>query len=93
MDAALLVASLRDLYRALRLWSRAATVETERQLCCKLMAEIEQIIETHAERRRVWEAAKSDLVREILKALDGRSTAILVAPNSRSSESESDSAS
>lgn len=70
LDVALLVAGLRELYRHLRFKAETASSEIEQQLCFHVMREIEQLIEGQGARRKVWEAAKADLVRDLVGAIN-----------------------
>lgn len=73
LDAALLLTALRELYRKVRCWADSSSLESDRVLCQCLLREIEHAVESQDDRRKMWEAAKKDLLRDLIRALDARS--------------------
>jgi hypothetical protein len=69
LDAALLVAELRDLHGKLEFVAATAAAEQEREICQYVRGEITRIFTEHGRRRRMWVAVRDDLVGEIVVAV------------------------
>lgn len=69
LDTALLISNLRELYRNLRYKAETSSSEPERQVCCRVMHDLEEIMSGHREGRKTWLAVRDDLVGEIVSAL------------------------
>ena len=71
LDAALLVAALRDVYRATQRAERTSASPEVRTVCQQLRELIEQQIDGVAHRRAAWDALKTDLTAALVEALRG----------------------
>lgn len=71
LDAALVVIALRKLIVA---WRERASVAPEREsrVYQRVEADVTALIASHSEARAVWQAARDDLMRALLAALDQR---------------------
>ena len=81
LDAAVLVGSLREVYRFVQHREKASNDADVRTLCREIRLLVEGEIESAGGKRAAWDALKKDLSSALLEALHGEAPPALPRPS------------